>query len=201
MSSVLRPRDKRYCVSGSANLFPQHCISPPYSHETHIKELSTELKESLQHSTWRAQTLTLVETLACHLDAYVSRTPFAAPAPPRAIMTPDEQRVFPTLGAQLPPLQRVTAAPATILANNPTAPCILCTKPYTHHDAQGTTPPARYHKLIKLTISPRSPASQRSTSQLHPPQPLHRIPLIASIQPRSPVFIMSGSSAKRQSTE
>jgi hypothetical protein len=40
-----------YRVSGSANLFPQHCISPPYLHETHIQELSTELKELLQHFT------------------------------------------------------------------------------------------------------------------------------------------------------
>jgi hypothetical protein len=45
------PETSGYRVSGSADLFPQHCISPPYSHKTHIQELSTELKESLQHST------------------------------------------------------------------------------------------------------------------------------------------------------
>ncbi len=40
--------------------------------------------------------------------------------------------MIPTLGTQMLPLQRVTAAPVTILANNPTAPCILHTKPRTH---------------------------------------------------------------------
>jgi hypothetical protein len=40
------PKTSGYHVSGSANLFPQHRIAPPYLHETHIQELLTELKES-----------------------------------------------------------------------------------------------------------------------------------------------------------
>ncbi len=131
-----------YRVSKSADLFSQHCISPPYSHETYIQEMSSELKESLQHFSRQSQTLTLLEALAHHLDACVSRTPLAAPAPPCATMMPEEQRVIPTTETQLLPLQRVTAAPATILANNPTAPCILQMKPCTHQQCTRNNTPS-----------------------------------------------------------
>jgi hypothetical protein len=45
---------------------------------------------------------------------------------------PEEQKVTPIRSPQSPPLQRVTAAPVTLLANNPTAPCILRAKPHAH---------------------------------------------------------------------
>jgi hypothetical protein len=45
------PKTSGYCVSGSANLFPQHCIEPPYLHKTHIQELLAELQESLKNVT------------------------------------------------------------------------------------------------------------------------------------------------------
>jgi hypothetical protein len=38
------PKTSGYRVSGSANLFPQHCIAPPYSHEMLEEEVPTELK-------------------------------------------------------------------------------------------------------------------------------------------------------------
>jgi hypothetical protein len=60
------PEASSYRVLGSANLFPQHCIAPPYSHETHLQELVTELKESLKNVTRREQTLTVLRTLAQH---------------------------------------------------------------------------------------------------------------------------------------
>jgi hypothetical protein len=44
------PKTSSYRVSGSVNLFPHHCIAPPYSHKTHLQELATELKESLKMS-------------------------------------------------------------------------------------------------------------------------------------------------------
>jgi hypothetical protein len=37
------PKTKGYQVSDLANLFPQHCIAPPYWHKTHVQELSAEL--------------------------------------------------------------------------------------------------------------------------------------------------------------
>jgi hypothetical protein len=43
------PKTNGYLVSGSADLFPQHCIAPPYLHKTHIQELSKELQDTLKN--------------------------------------------------------------------------------------------------------------------------------------------------------
>jgi hypothetical protein len=64
-----------YRVYGSTNHFPQHCIAPPYLHETHAQELSIKLKELLKNVTTWEQTLMVLRTLVQHLDAFVSRTP------------------------------------------------------------------------------------------------------------------------------
>jgi hypothetical protein len=45
------PKTSGYRVSGSANLFPQHCITLPYLHESHIQELLAELQKSLKNVT------------------------------------------------------------------------------------------------------------------------------------------------------
>ncbi len=74
------PKTSGYLVSGSANLFPQHCITPPYLHETHINKLAEELKDTLKHVSRRAQMLTVLCILAHHLNAFVSRTPPPSPA-------------------------------------------------------------------------------------------------------------------------
>ncbi len=37
------PKTNGYQGSRSADLFPQHCLAPPYSHKTHINKLLTEL--------------------------------------------------------------------------------------------------------------------------------------------------------------
>ena len=41
------PETKGYCISGSANLFPQHCITPAFTPVTHVQELLTELQDTL----------------------------------------------------------------------------------------------------------------------------------------------------------
>jgi hypothetical protein len=66
------PEMKGYRISGSADLFPQHCIVPVFTPVMHVQELSTELQEIL--ATMRCKKRTLLKTLAQHLDAYVSGT-------------------------------------------------------------------------------------------------------------------------------
>ena len=99
------PDTSGYRVSGSAELFPQHCVAPPYSHETHVNELADEIKLTIPKLNWRARTLNTLRTFAQHLDAYVSGTPIPAP-PPTVHHQPGEQRVTPLLQ---PEEQRVTA--------------------------------------------------------------------------------------------
>ena len=68
------PETTGYCVSNSVNLFPQHCIAPPFSNKTHVNESSEEIKETLTKLTQWERTLTVIRTLAQHLNTFVSRT-------------------------------------------------------------------------------------------------------------------------------
>ena len=47
------PEAAGYCVSGSADLFPQHFIAPLFSNETVVNELSKEIQETLTKLTQR----------------------------------------------------------------------------------------------------------------------------------------------------
>ena len=58
-------------VSGSAELFPQHCREPTYSPDSHIKELSTELQENIATVGRKARTVNVLKLLARHLEAYL----------------------------------------------------------------------------------------------------------------------------------
>ncbi len=41
------PKTRGYRVLNSANLFPQHCMAPKYSQESHVKELSNKLQTNI----------------------------------------------------------------------------------------------------------------------------------------------------------
>ncbi len=159
------PEISSYWVPGSANLFPQHCIAPPYLHKTHVHKLATELKALFQNVMRREQTLSVLRTLAQHLNAFASRTPLV-PIQQQLVRPPEEQRVIPITTLPQPPLQRVTTAPPTLLANNPTAPCILRTKPRAHlQNTRNNTPGAlphinRAHHIPVLPLFTEIPALQ-----------------------------------------
>ncbi len=75
------PKTNGYQVSRSTNLFPQHCITPPYSHKTHVSKLSTELQDTLKNIPRCNPTLQDLRTLAQHLDVFVSDTPSTSSPP------------------------------------------------------------------------------------------------------------------------
>ncbi len=85
------PETKGYCVSGSADLFPQHCNAPAYTPVTHVQELSTKLQDTLATTGRKKRTCTILKTLTQHLDAYVSSTP--PPQPAQRVDERVEQRV------------------------------------------------------------------------------------------------------------
>jgi hypothetical protein len=105
------PETTGYCVSGSADLFPQHCIAPLFSNEIHVNELSKEIQDTLTKLTRQKRTLQTIRTLAIHLDAFVSGTPLSRT--PARDQPPEEQRVVPlqqteeqrVITFQEPPLQ------------------------------------------------------------------------------------------------
>jgi hypothetical protein len=125
------PETSGYWVSGSANLFPQHCSAPPYLHKTHIQKLATELEVLLQNvMRWERASMVL-RTLVRHLNAFASWTPLV-PIQLQLIEPLEEQRVIPITTLPQSSLQRVNATPPTLLVNISTARCILQTKPLTH---------------------------------------------------------------------
>ena len=105
------PETSRYRVSGSAKLFPQHCIAPHFSPETHVNEKVAEIQATIPTLTHRAHTFSTLRTLAQRLNEYVTGTP-PPPQLPSVANPPQEQRVTPN---NHPDQQRVIAP-----ANAPT---------------------------------------------------------------------------------
>ncbi len=149
------PETSGYRVSGSAELFPQHCVSPPYSHKTHVNELANEMKLTIPKLTRRGRTLDTLRTLSQHLDAYVSGTPLPA-TPPTELLPPENQRVTPLLQPEeqrvIAPLRTATSAPQTIATNNPTGKRALRTTKRTHQRSTRANTPGRLPAIVQTTM-------------------------------------------------
>jgi hypothetical protein len=63
-----------FCVSISANFFPQHCIKPTFTPVTHVQGLSEELQQKLAKMRCENLTLAALKTLTGHADAYIAGT-------------------------------------------------------------------------------------------------------------------------------
>jgi hypothetical protein len=51
------PETRGYRVSAAADLFPQHCITPSFTPESHVKDLSLELQQNLKIMGRKTRTL------------------------------------------------------------------------------------------------------------------------------------------------
>jgi hypothetical protein len=103
----------------------------------HVQELSTELQETLATMKHKKCTFAILNTLAQHLNVYVSST-----TPPQTEQRVEQQRVMDTTPHGLSPgIQRVSDAQGTTMANNPTSTRVLQTKARTHlRKTQANTP-------------------------------------------------------------
>ena len=157
------PETSGYRVSGSAELFPQHCVAPPYSHETHVNELADEIALTIPKLSRRARTLDAIRTLAQHLDAYISGTPVPVP-PPVVVIQPEEQRVPPLLQPEeqrvIAPLRPTTSAPKPVAANNPTGKRALRTTKRTHQRTTRANTPGRLPAITRTTTTRPLPLFQ-----------------------------------------
>jgi hypothetical protein len=133
------PETLGYCVSGSADLFPQYCIEQMFTPITHVKELADKLQQTLATMCRKKLTLATLKTLEEHVNAYITGNP--PPQPPQPLEQRVQQRVIDVTTQSLPPfLQRVCTPLVTALANNPTAPRKLQTTKHTHkHNTQANT--------------------------------------------------------------
>ena len=144
------PETKGYRGSGSAELFPQHCREPAYSPDSHVQELSTELQENMAKVGRKARTVNVLKMLARHLEAYLMGAP--PPAPEQRVHAQLEQRVseasIPAM-TPLPEIQRVSAAPHTMVANNPTSKRIMQNKTRTHQRATRRNTPGALPQIVR----------------------------------------------------
>jgi hypothetical protein len=86
------PETTGYRVSGSAELFPQHCIALTFTPDTLVQELSMELQQTLATMGCKKRTFAIFKKLAKHLNAYVSST--MPPQPNHRVEQGAEQRVM-----------------------------------------------------------------------------------------------------------
>ena len=150
---------KGYRVSGSAELFLQHCREPTYSTDSLVKELSAELQENMAMVGRKSRTVNVLKLLAQHLEAYLTGKP--PPAPEQRVNDRLEQRVtkdsIPAM-SPLPEIQRVSNAPPTMVANYPTSKRIMQKKTRTHQRVtRRNTPGALPHIVRPLNLSPEGP--------------------------------------------
>ena len=97
-----------YRISGSTELFPQHCQLPNLCPIEHLKALKAELATKTTKAVSTKGGETLLKNHRTHLDNFLS--------PP---LTEPEQRVYSTPPPA--PLQRETDNPTIMWARNPTA--------------------------------------------------------------------------------
>jgi hypothetical protein len=144
------PETKGYRVSGSAELFPQHCRKPAYSPDSHVKELSVELQENMAKIRWKSCTVNVLKLLARHLEAYLMGAP--PPTPEQRVNERLEQREteasIPAM-TPLPDIQRVSDAPHTMVANKPTSKRIMQNKPRTHQRATRRNTPGALPQIVR----------------------------------------------------
>jgi hypothetical protein len=146
------PSTHAYCISGSAELFPQHCQVPCLTTGEHLQGLTNKMEATLKTMTATKQrrVLTLLNAkLAAHHNTHpssdiVTHPPHEWMLPnddpqrslPPAPTTPEEQRVVPTPTEHRvttpSSLRRITNAPPIMAAPNPTNKRVLKTKRRSH---------------------------------------------------------------------
>jgi hypothetical protein len=101
------PEKSGCCVSGSADLFLQHCIEPTFTPVTHVKELPEELQQMLAKMRCKKRTLIALKMLTGHVNAYIAGIPL--PQPPQPLEQRVQQRFINFSPQSFPPsLQRVS---------------------------------------------------------------------------------------------
>jgi hypothetical protein len=119
------PETRAYRISGSAELFPQHCQVPNLSRDEHLKALTEELQTETTVAAGTTKGKALLKLLRTHLDTLIS--------PPTIT---GEQRVTdghpPDPQPEIRQFQRVTDSPAIMKARDPTAKRNLVQTSRTH---------------------------------------------------------------------
>jgi hypothetical protein len=159
------PETRAYCISGSAELFPQHCQVPNLGPNAHLKALTKELQTATVKAAGTPKRRHLIKSLAPAI---------------KAILTPtnaEEQRVAtdvvigrpPSEDAPIMTLQRISDAPEIMQTRDPKAKCNLITTACIHQrQTQNKTPVAlpkiTRAKPVLIQSDPRQTTTEKQQS-------------------------------------
>eukprot|EP00804_Cyclotella_cryptica_P024014 CCRYP_020050-RA/>CCRYP_020050-RA protein AED:0.24 eAED:0.19 QI:0/0/0/0.8/0.25/0/5/0/1018 len=172
------PSTKAKLVSGSYDLFPQHCILPTFTPEQHASEVHRELFESIQTLTKPAKRKFL-KKIAKVLDI-LNRTP------EQRVTSEGETTDHPTDAL---PIQRVVEHPAVTTSPHPTDPKDLKTNPRTHQRTTRNNVPNSLPAIINPVNDHTPRRSHRLAPDDAPILPVHTVPSSEQLPIHSPNII------------
>ena len=190
------PETRAYRISGSAELFPQHCQVPCLTTSEHLQGLTTEVVDTLSRLTpmKQQQVLTSLKAkLVAQQDTPPSASQVTNPlhewllpandpqlAPRPVLNTPlPVERVQQTVQQRVPMLRRITDAPPIMAAPNPTNKRLLKATPRSHVRLTRNNTPGSVPAITRS--SPRRPnpiAVLPPPSTTGPPRRSSRIPRV-----------------------
>ena len=116
------PKTRAYRVSGSTELFPQHCQLPVLTPHQHLRALTDELAEEGRKAGHTTKGRRLLKLLHSHIDNILTPPPIIPPTLPtieEQRVSAEQQRVIDDTPIRT--LTRITDAPAIMQSRNPTA--------------------------------------------------------------------------------
>eukprot|EP00804_Cyclotella_cryptica_P003417 CCRYP_018563-RA/>CCRYP_018563-RA protein AED:0.22 eAED:0.19 QI:0/0/0/1/0.33/0.25/4/0/1155 len=159
------PSTKAYRVSGSYDLFPQHCILPTFTPAQHTQEVLRELFESLQ-TLDKPTKRKFLKKIAIALEIVNS-------TPEQRVTSEGDTASRPTNEG---PLQWVVEHPTVTTSTNPTDPRELRTAPRTHHRATRNNVPHSLPPIVNPANTGTPRRSLRLASDEAPILPVHTVP-------------------------
>jgi hypothetical protein len=167
------PETRAYRVSGSSELFPQHCQLPSLTPHQHFRALTDELTDNTELASGTPKGRRLLKLLATRIDGLLRPIPTTLPhtAQQRVMESEqraDEQRVMEDY--PIVTIPRLTDAPPIMTSRNPTAKRILKATPRLHRRVtRNNTPGIHLGPNVIEPIPIIEPQGPRTTKRVVKP--------------------------------
>ncbi len=159
------PDTRAYRISGSAELFPQHCQVPNLSKHAHLKALTEELEMTTGIAVQTHKGRVLIKALGKAIKAILSPPVASEQRVDNSIRVVETQQANETIA----PITRISDAPSIMKARDPTAKRNLIKDTRTHRRiTRNNTPGAvpaiqRVAPAVILPDERPAPTTRRST--------------------------------------
>ena len=195
------PETRAYCISGSAEIFNQHCQIPNMSPHQHLRALADELWDTAAVAASTSKGRCLLKLLQSNLQTILNPPPSTATPRTEQRVTKEQQRVREEEqrvidNTPILTFPRITNAPPIMQARNPAAKRALKNTPRIHwQKMRGNTPGGvpmiariypipnidmgtprwKLQQLQDVAASSRRPTQARSAANA-PPVTIRRMP-------------------------